>query len=582
MPFPRNEFFVGREDQLQSLENLLFRQNSHQRITIFGLGGCGKSALALECAYRAITRDANYPVFWVPAISRESFELAYRDIGILLHLPGITDDNADIMQLVKKKLDSGSWLMIIDNADDASILLSESDSDPKSRRLSDYLPRSNRGTIIFTTRSKKAAVSLTQSNVITLDDMDRAEARQLMAQRLSEKTLLEDEAAVDELLGLLAHLPLAIVQATAFIDSNGTSIAEYVSLFREPSTEVRVFSKSFEDSSRYRELESTIAKTWHISFNQILKQDRLAADYLSFMACIDRVNIPLSLLPLADSLQQIEAIGTLKGYAFITERQRVPQQPKGEKFFDIHRLVQMASMWWLQEHGEWTTWTSKAAVRLEELIPYGGHERKEAWTAYLSHAVHVVRLDDTLDETAKASLLDRVGRCQASLGQYSVAETTHRQVLAYRRKNLEEEHGDTLTSMNEVGVALYGQGKYEEAESMHRQTLATREKVLGKEHPSTLTSVYCLAHLLASRHRYDESTALYERACAGYNATLGKDHPTTRACRQHYSQMLLSQEQDRVDVPPEIPRSGVSRQTCKGSRLSRGLAKIGFRRSKDY
>jgi AAA+ ATPase superfamily predicted ATPase len=135
LPFSRNEFFVGREDQLQFLEKQLFRQNSHRRITIFGLGGCGKSALVLECAYRAIARNVNYLVFWVPVISRESFGLAYRDIGILLRLPGITDDNADFKQLVKKKLDSGSsgdWLMIIDNADDASVLLTESDGDPRS------------------------------------------------------------------------------------------------------------------------------------------------------------------------------------------------------------------------------------------------------------------------------------------------------------------------------------------------------------------------------------------------------------------------------------------------------------------
>ena len=87
-------------------------------------------------------------------------------------------------------------------------------------------------------------------------------------------------------------------------------------------------------------------------FDQILKQDRLASDYLSFIACIDRVNIPLSQLHFGDPLQQVEAIGTLNAYAFITERQRFPQQLKGEMFFDVHRLVQMASMWWLQKHGK--------------------------------------------------------------------------------------------------------------------------------------------------------------------------------------------------------------------------------------
>jgi tetratricopeptide (TPR) repeat protein len=710
LPFSRNEFFVGREDQLQSLETLLFRRDYHQRVTIFGLGGCGKSALALECAYRAMRKDAKYLVFWVPAISKQSFELAFRDIGILLHIPGITDDNTDVLELVRNKLDSdssGDWLMIIDNADDASILLSEPDIDPKSRRLSDYLPRSDRGRIIFTTRSRKAAENLTQSSVIKLDDMGGTEARQLMAQRLEEKALLEDETAVDELLGLLAYLPLAIVQATAFINSNGIAIADYISLFREPSTEARLFSKHFEDPSRYREMESTIAKTWYISFNQILKQDRLAADYLSFMACIDRVNIPLSLLSPGDSLQQIEAIGTLKGHAFITERHRLPQQSKEEKFFDIHRLVQMASMWWLQEDGNWTTWTNRAAVRLQKLIPHGGYERKEIWTAYLSHAVHVTGLEDALDDTAKASLLDRVGRCQESLGQYSASEMTHREVLALRKKSLGDEHIDTFSSINQLGISLSKQGryqeaelthrqtlpvreklfgnkhpgtlsnmsnlalvlgyrgkyeeaesmyrqtltthenvlgiehpdtvttmdnlaimlerqgkheeaesihkqtlatrervlgtghpstlstmnnlalvlgrrgKYEEAESMHRQSQTIREKVLGVEHPNTMISVYCLAYILSKQHRYEESTALYEKACLGLSTSLGKDHLITRSCCEHYSRMLASQKQDPLDVPLDIPHSGVSRETGKGSRLSRGFTKMGFKRSKN-
>jgi tetratricopeptide (TPR) repeat protein len=419
-------------------------------------------------------------VFWVPAISRESFELAYRDIGILLRLPGITDNNADIKQLVKNKLDSdssGDWLIIVDNADDASVLLSGSDGDPRSSRLNDYLPRSQRGKIIFTTRSRKAAEDLTQSNVIRLNDMDRTEARQLMAQRLLDKALLKEEAAVEELLGLLANLPLAIVQATAFINRNGISISEYISLFRQPSMEIQLFSEHFEDPSRYREMESTIAKTWHISFDQILKQDRLAADYLSFMACFNHISIPQSLLPPGSSaLQRIKAIGTLRGYAFITERQQVQQQSQGEKFFDIHRLIHMASIWRLKAHGDWTAWIGKAATRLEELIPYGGHKKREIWTNYLPHAIHVAEPYSGLSDTARASLLDRVGRCQADLGQYSAAGTTHRRVLTLRQEMLGKEHPWTLMSMSELGRALGSQGKYEEAEKMHQDTLALRDR----------------------------------------------------------------------------------------------------------
>jgi hypothetical protein len=95
-------------------------------MTIYGLGGCGKSALAFEFAYRALVPHTRPMVFWVPAISQETFELAYREIGVRLKVPGITENNADIKKLVKDALSSGSlgnWLMIIDNADDSEVLL---------------------------------------------------------------------------------------------------------------------------------------------------------------------------------------------------------------------------------------------------------------------------------------------------------------------------------------------------------------------------------------------------------------------------------------------------------------------------
>jgi hypothetical protein len=100
----------------------------------------------------------------VPAISQESFELAYREIGIRLRISGITDDNADIKQLVKNALNSdnaGRWLMIVDNADDPRVLIGGAGGDPRSGRLFDYLPNGNGGKILLTTRSGKAAEDLT-------------------------------------------------------------------------------------------------------------------------------------------------------------------------------------------------------------------------------------------------------------------------------------------------------------------------------------------------------------------------------------------------------------------------------------
>lgn len=134
---------------------------------------------------------------------------------------------------------------------------------------------------------------------------------------------LKDDAVVRELLATLAYFALAIEQAVAFINKTDSSLADYVRLYKaNEQAAAQLLSKDFEDQGRYRETKNPIATTWYISFEQIRKHDKLAVEYLSFMACTTNTNIPTSMLPEPDSnLNQIEALGVLKAYGFITRRQ---------------------------------------------------------------------------------------------------------------------------------------------------------------------------------------------------------------------------------------------------------------------
>lgn len=332
-------------------------------MTVYGLGGCGKTALANEFAYRVQATHVRL-VFWVPAISRESFESAYREIGVRLRIQGVTDDKADIKKLVHETLSSESvddWLMIVDNADDLRVLLGNTVSDSTTKRLYDYLPYSDRGRILFTTRSKRIAGALTQTNVLGLSEMTKIEAGQLLARHVLQQALLDAETAVTELLETHTYLPLAIVQAAAFINNNDVSISQYMSLFRDSSAREELLSEDFEDSSREFGMGGTIAKTWLLSFEQIRQQEPLAAEYLSLMACIDRNDTTKSQLPPGASLeQQTQALGTLIAYGFVTERLPTAQESKADRFFNIHPLVKMAMVWWLDQHNELALWADKA------------------------------------------------------------------------------------------------------------------------------------------------------------------------------------------------------------------------------
>lgn len=109
----------------------------------------------------------------------------------------------------------------------------------------------------------------------------------------------------------------------------------------------------------------------------------------------------------------------------------------------------------------------EALARLVAVVPYRDHDRKEVWTAYLPHAVHVVGLVGDQEAESRMLLLDRIGCCEWTLGRYQAAELAHRKVLEQRKKGLGAEHPSTLVSMNNLALALSGQGKHAEAETMH-------------------------------------------------------------------------------------------------------------------
>lgn len=166
-------------------------------------------------------------VLWVPAISKESVDLAYREIGNLLRIPGIAEENVDARSHVNTTLNAatrGNWLMIVDNADDPEVFLRSTKAESLPTRWADHLPSSDRGTILFTTRSRKVASDLAAANTLELKDMGEDDAEKLLAQRLTKQLTILDKSAIGELLELLTHLPLAIVQAAAFMNKNVSQV----------------------------------------------------------------------------------------------------------------------------------------------------------------------------------------------------------------------------------------------------------------------------------------------------------------------------------------------------------------------
>jgi tetratricopeptide (TPR) repeat protein len=460
------------------------------------------------------------------------------------------DAKDDIKQLVKATLSDeglGQWLLIVDNADDDSVLFDPLREGGGTDRLIDYLPYSRKGSIVFTTRTRKAAVKLATSNHIQLSELDETEAKKMLEQHVSNKDLLEEDEVVHEFLELLTYLPLAIVQAVAFMVGNEIRLSEYIAIYRGSERDAtELLRKDFEDQGRYRQSKNPVAITWYISFSKIQQQDTLAADYLSLMACTTGEAIPASLLwPGTTKLATIEALGTLSAYAFIVERQH--QQSSidvlcQERIFDMHRLVRLATRSWLQDNGQWQEWASRALRRLVELMPFADHETRQSWSAYLPHATMVIEIPEVFETEDRIMLLSQVGNCELILGRYRAAEQALLQVLRCIEKVLGKEHPDTLIIMNRLGQALSGQGRYTKAEAIDRETLALGEKVLGKEHPTTLSSRNNLALVLNNQKKYIEAEAMHRETLAIFMKVLGKNHPDTLASMINLAAVLSDQD----------------------------------------
>ena len=134
-------------------------------------------------------------------------------------------------------------------------------------------------------------------------------------------------------------------------------------------------------------MKNPVATTWLISFEQIRQRDPLAAEYLSFMACVEPKDIPQSLLPPGPTRKkEIDAIGTLNAYSFIVRRPT-------DMALDLHRLVHLATRNWLRKEGLLTVSIEKALVRLEEVFPNDSHENRSLWRTYLPHACHILEFD---------------------------------------------------------------------------------------------------------------------------------------------------------------------------------------------
>ena len=554
-----------------------------------------KSQIAIEYAHRFWQSHPQRHVFWVYAASNSTFMQACHDIARSLKLPACDEPQTDPCELVSKWLseDDHSWLMILDNADNAELFFPSAESDlphatftQTQSPLSDYLPNTlnPQQSVLVTTRSRHVGQDLAHGELcVEVPQLSDQEAMELLQLKVKVAVGSFDKREAKRLLHVLGCNPLAITQAAAFMNYNRMTTQIYLAdLDRVKENLADYLSQDLTDPRRQRGFPNSVFRTWKLSFDHILARKPKAAKLLSLIAMLDPQRIPEDLLrPLAESDVDFRmAIGTLDAFALIS------QEIQG-KTYSIHPLVQASVHYWLEQRNQKTDCAGQALRLLAEEFPNEEYEHRETCESMLAHAQAVLCHERTSendnDKRHRALLLynvshfdrlqgrymsayqailesyninqervgdaafstlcclDSLGRVLLDQGKYDAAEKMHRRALEGREKILGFEDPDTLNSVNNLAIVLEKQGKYKEAKEMHRRALEGREKILGFEDPATLYRVNNLAVVLEKQGKYKEAEEMHQRALEGEEKGLGVDHPETLISIHNLASVLGSQ-----------------------------------------
>ena len=527
IPITRNPYFIGREPLLALLHKRLSTARAAaltQAQALYGLGGIGKTQAAAEYAFRH--GDDYTHVLWIRAANHDTLVADFVMLAQLLDLPEKNEqDQLQAVAAVKRWLAGNEgWLLILDNADDL----------PLAR---EFLPTSHKGYILFTTRAQAAGAIAASVEVdkLTLQEGTLLLLRwtKLLDMDVSlDRARAADRAAAERIVQEMDGLPLAIVQAGAYVEETGCSLEDYLRLYATHRKELLA------RHSRLLAYPETVATTWSLSFQQIEQQSPAAADLLRLCAFLAPDAIPEELLTrgaaelgavlgdaAADPFELDKALEVLRRYSLV-------RRDGSMHMLSIHRLVQAVLKESLDQQTQhlWAERTVQAVNASFPEIGSGTVENRQYYMQYyLPHVQECATLITQyhLDFPDAARLLYQAGAFLYFHGFHPQSQALHQQALAIREQVLGSDHPAVAESLNVLAMLARLQGDYEQAEGFHRQALAIREKTLGPDHPATAMSLNNLGVLYRSQGKYEQAEPLFQQALNIFERSLGSEHPDT-------------------------------------------------------
>jgi tetratricopeptide (TPR) repeat protein len=526
----RNRQFIGRETDLLALARVLkggtaVAIHQAQSVVTSGMGGIGKTQLAVEFSYRYGQYFAG--VFWLNFAQTDSINVQIARYGGVGYLQLFTEAAGlkidEQAALVRARWACGlPYLLVFDNCEEPDL-------------VRQYHP-GGAVRVLITSRTPDWPGHLgVQRHALGV--LSRAESVALLCQY---RPILSYPDA-DVLAAELGDLPLALHLAGSFLSGPGKALTveRYLSELRSPRLFERLSLREQLPTGHNRD----VSRTFALSYERLEPQDTEGAVALSLLAraaylapgdiiptVLLRTTLETDAGDLNTQLMVEAAIKHVIGLGLL--------EREGDSGIKMHRLV--------GSYVRQVNRDTEAQAAVERVVTAEAQILIDVPTlASITAFLPILRAvtDEALlrEDVAAAALATWLGRYLEWLGSYAAALPYVEHALAIRERMLGAEHPYTASSLNNLARLYQSQGHYDSARPLYEQALAVRERTLGTEHPDTTSSLNDLAALYYAQGHYDVARPLYERALALRERALGAEHPDTAQSLNNLAALYYAQ-----------------------------------------
>ncbi|MEU7856231.1 FxSxx-COOH system tetratricopeptide repeat protein [Nonomuraea sp. NPDC049141] len=504
----RNVNFTGRSVLLERLHaGLSTEVTAVVPHALHGLGGVGKTQLAVEYAHRF--RSEYDVVWWIPAdqpvLVKSSLAGLAPHLGLQAATRSGAEDAADaVLDALRRGEPYDRWLLVFDNAD-------------QPEEISELIPQGP-GQVIVTSRNHRWQGIV---DTVAVDVFDRQESVEFLSRRAALSSTDADRLAEQ-----LGDLPLALEQAGALHVETGISVDDYLRLLKEQTSALLSESKP-------SEYPMPMTAAWALSVAQLRSKLPEAVDVLRCCAFFGPEPIPRDVFRRAghqasdarlssifgDTILLTRAIRELGRFALAT----IDSQART---IQVHRLVQALLRDELDED-ERRRFRHEVHLLLAGAAPKVPDETA-SWGRYNELIAHILpsQVADCAEPAVRTMVRDVLYYLYRS-GNYQSARIFAERFVESWTERSGPEHPDVLIAQRHLGGIIRELGEYRAAYDLDSATLAKMTEVLGPEDRETLVLSSGFAADLRAAGDWSAARELDERLQTQHTTVFGEQAPAT-------------------------------------------------------